>query len=119
MVSGVSSRHGRGAAYRFAEAIGITRSYAAMLVSGKAGCSSFVMLRIKRFMGINDGSCWCHLFEESRCDDAPENHPITQSLNQAKYMGEVPYKHLSIAVEKRAQDYPAEEQQQTIKKDFI
>ncbi len=94
----------RGAISRFAEEIGITRQYASMIVNGKAGCSSFVMRKIKRLVGIN-GSCWCHLFEESRVDDVDPNHPI---YNQAKYNGEVPYQEFSSSAELRNKDYKTE-----------
>lgn len=98
--------HDRGGISRFAECLGITRQAAARIVSGHDGCSAFMMRRIKRFMNIN-GECWCHLFEESRCDSLDKNHPM-QDPNEAKYRGEVPYsKHSSLA-EMRSQDYRVE-----------
>lgn len=99
--------HDRGGISRFAEHLGITRQYAALIVSGKAGCSAFVMRKIKRLLNIN-GSCWCHLFEDSRCDSQDENHPISQSLNHVKYMGEIPYNRYSISGEQRKSDYHVE-----------
>lgn len=98
--------HKRGAISRFAECLGITRSMAARIVSGEDGCSAWMMRRIKRFMGIN-GACWCHLFEEVRCDDLDPNHPA-QAPNEAKYRGEAPYNHLSKSAELRSADYRTE-----------
>lgn len=95
---------GRGSISRFAEELEITRQYAHLIVSGKAGCSSFVMRKIKRLLGIN-GSCWCHMFEENRADNVNPNHPI---FNQAKYNGEIPYIRYSPSAELRAKDYETE-----------
>ena len=100
--------HERGAISRFAEELGITRQAAARIVSGHDGCSAFMMRRIKGFMNIN-GQCWCHLFEESRCDTLDHNHPM-QALNYQKYMGVVPYNRFSQSAAERSQDYQTEMQ---------
>jgi plasmid maintenance system antidote protein VapI len=104
--------HKRGSISRFAEELGITRQYASLIVGGKAGCSSFVMRKIKRLVGIN-GSCWCHLFEETRVDDVDLDHPI---YNQAKYNGEVPYQRYSSSAELRDKDYKTEIRKKSLTK---
>jgi hypothetical protein len=97
--------HGRGSITRFAEEIGVTRQYASGLVSGACGCSSNVMRKIIGLLGINKG-CWCHLFEKNSTHGMHPNHPI---VNQAKFMGEVPYQLYSPSAGLRSADYETEE----------
>jgi hypothetical protein len=95
----------RGAATRLSEQLHITRQYAAMILSGTVGCSAFVMLKIKKFVGIPEGQCWCFMFDEIRVKDVDTNHPI---FNEMKYMGEVPYEKYSPSAEFRKGSYKAE-----------
>lgn len=95
----------RGSISRFAEEIGVTRQYAADLVSCNCGCSSNVMRKIIDLLGIRDGERWCHLFDKTNMRNVDNNHPI---FNQAKYMGEVPYERFSISATLRESDYAVE-----------
>ncbi len=95
----------RGSATRLAEQLHITRQYAAMILSGAAGCSAFLMLKIKRFVGIPEGQCWCFMFDDIRVKGVDDNHPI---FNQLKYGGEVPYGRYSLSGEFRKKEYHAE-----------
>jgi hypothetical protein len=95
---------GRGEVARFAEAINITRQYAAEIVKGNIGCSTNVISKIVTLLGIKD-ECWCHLFERHREVEMPLNHPL---YNHLKHIGEVPYAQDSHSALFRSKDYPAE-----------
>jgi hypothetical protein len=95
----------RGSATRLAEQLHVTRQYAAMILSGTVGCSAFLMLKIKKFVGIPEGQCWCFMFDDIRIRDVDSNHPI---FNELKYMGEVPYDKYSLSGHFRKNSYHAE-----------
>jgi len=95
----------RGAATRLSEQLNVTRQYAAMILSGTVGCSSFMMLKLKRFVGIPQGQCWCFMFDDIKVKDCDSNHPV---FNELKYMGEVPYEKYSPAGEFRKKSYQVE-----------
>lgn len=95
----------RGAKTRFAEALGICREYARLIVDQRVGCSAEAMYRIKNLVKCPEGMCWCHLFTERSGDPLPPNHPI---YSAAKYNGVLPYEKYSSSAELRSRDYPTE-----------
>lgn len=95
----------RGSKTRFAEALGICREYARLIVDQLVGCSAEVMYRIIRLVGYRENDCWCHLFTDRTGDPLPSNHPI---YSDAKYDGVLPYEKYSSSAELRKGDYNVE-----------
>lgn len=100
--------YGRGAKSRLAETLNITRQHAGQIVERHRGVSTHTAMKIKRLLGIKDGECWCHLFEEVNLDNLDPNHPL---FNQAKYDGEKPYTAYSTSALLRRSDYATEERE--------
>lgn len=104
----------RGAACRFAEALGITRQYAWDIITQRCGCSSNVMRKIIGLLGMDrpiqvkghdQYQCWCSLFEMVSMRECDKSHPI---YNLCKYNGEVPYNKYSPSANARSKDYKVE-----------